>query len=245
MIEARNLTKRYGSTVAVDALSFDVRPGSVTGFLGPERVGQVHHDAADPRAGPARRRPGAHRRPPLPRAALAAARGRRAARGQGVPPGPQRPQSPGRAGGQQRDSAGPGRRGARHGRPDQRGRAAGRQVLPRHGAAPGRRRGAAGRPGGAAAGRAGERAGPRGRPLDPQPAEVAGRAGPHRVRVQPPDQRDGADRRPAGGDRPGPAARGHDRRRAVGRVGVAGGRVLPAHQRSGRVPRSTTKEATS
>ena len=27
MIEARNLTKRYGPTVAVDALSFDVRPG--------------------------------------------------------------------------------------------------------------------------------------------------------------------------------------------------------------------------
>jgi DNA-binding NarL/FixJ family response regulator len=26
MIEARGLTKRYGSTVAVDALSFDVRP---------------------------------------------------------------------------------------------------------------------------------------------------------------------------------------------------------------------------
>ena len=32
MIEARNLTRRYGRTVAVDALSFDVRPGSVTGF---------------------------------------------------------------------------------------------------------------------------------------------------------------------------------------------------------------------
>jgi ABC-2 type transport system ATP-binding protein len=56
MIEARDLTKRYGPTVAVDALSFDVRAGSVTGFL---------------------------------------------------------PQSPGRAGRQQRDSAGQGRRGAR------------------------------------------------------------------------------------------------------------------------------------
>ena len=35
MIEARGLVKRYGSTTAVDNLSFDVRPGTVTGFLGP------------------------------------------------------------------------------------------------------------------------------------------------------------------------------------------------------------------
>ena len=33
MIEVRDLTKRYGPTVAVDALSFDLRPGVVTGFL--------------------------------------------------------------------------------------------------------------------------------------------------------------------------------------------------------------------
>ena len=35
MIEAIGLTKRYGPTVAVEALSFEVRPGVVTGFLGP------------------------------------------------------------------------------------------------------------------------------------------------------------------------------------------------------------------
>ena len=40
MIEARGLTKRYGRTVAVDRLSFDVRPGSVTGFLGPNGSGK-------------------------------------------------------------------------------------------------------------------------------------------------------------------------------------------------------------
>lgn len=41
MIEARNLTKRYGSTLAVDDLSFDIRPGIVTGFLGPNGAGKT------------------------------------------------------------------------------------------------------------------------------------------------------------------------------------------------------------
>jgi ABC-2 type transport system ATP-binding protein len=40
MIEVRDLTKRYGSTLAVDTLSFDVRPGMVTGFLGPNGSGK-------------------------------------------------------------------------------------------------------------------------------------------------------------------------------------------------------------
>jgi hypothetical protein len=35
LIEARGLTKRYGSTTAVEDLSFEVLPGRVTGFLGP------------------------------------------------------------------------------------------------------------------------------------------------------------------------------------------------------------------
>jgi ABC-2 type transport system ATP-binding protein len=41
VIEAHNLTKRYGSTLAVDDLSFDVRPGTVTGFLGPNGAGKT------------------------------------------------------------------------------------------------------------------------------------------------------------------------------------------------------------
>jgi ABC-2 type transport system ATP-binding protein len=35
MIDATNLTKRYGEKTAVDDLTFTVRPGIVTGFLGP------------------------------------------------------------------------------------------------------------------------------------------------------------------------------------------------------------------
>jgi ABC-2 type transport system ATP-binding protein len=40
MIEVEGLTKRYGSTLAVDQLSFDVSPGVVTGFLGPNGSGK-------------------------------------------------------------------------------------------------------------------------------------------------------------------------------------------------------------
>ncbi|HEY7430339.1 MAG TPA: ATP-binding cassette domain-containing protein [Streptosporangiaceae bacterium] len=40
MIEARDLTKRYGNKLAVDHLSFRVEPGRVTGFLGPNGAGK-------------------------------------------------------------------------------------------------------------------------------------------------------------------------------------------------------------
>lgn len=40
MLTVRHLTKRYGETVAVDDLSFEVPPGRVTGFLGPNGAGK-------------------------------------------------------------------------------------------------------------------------------------------------------------------------------------------------------------
>ncbi|MDD9205547.1 ATP-binding cassette domain-containing protein, partial [Georgenia sp. 10Sc9-8] len=40
MIEAHDLTKRYGDKLAVDHISFTVSPGSVTGFLGPNGAGK-------------------------------------------------------------------------------------------------------------------------------------------------------------------------------------------------------------
>ena len=40
MIEVRGLTKRYGANLAVDNLTFAVRPGQVTAFLGPNGAGK-------------------------------------------------------------------------------------------------------------------------------------------------------------------------------------------------------------
>ncbi|AOR33145.1 multidrug ABC transporter ATP-binding protein [Streptomyces fodineus] len=40
MIEAQQLTKRYGEKTAVDGLDFTVKPGTVTGFLGPNGAGK-------------------------------------------------------------------------------------------------------------------------------------------------------------------------------------------------------------
>ncbi|OGK09823.1 MAG: hypothetical protein A2Y63_04770 [Candidatus Riflebacteria bacterium RBG_13_59_9] len=41
MIKVENLTKRFGSTVAVDDVSFIVKPGEVVGFLGPNGAGKT------------------------------------------------------------------------------------------------------------------------------------------------------------------------------------------------------------
>jgi ABC-2 type transport system ATP-binding protein len=41
MIAVEGLTKRYGKTLAVDDLSFEIQPGAVTGFLGPNGAGKT------------------------------------------------------------------------------------------------------------------------------------------------------------------------------------------------------------
>ena len=41
MLNIDHLTKRYGPVTAVDGLSFEVRPGRVTGFLGPNGAGKT------------------------------------------------------------------------------------------------------------------------------------------------------------------------------------------------------------
>ena len=40
MIEVKNVTKKYGSHIAVDNISFDVKDGEVVGFLGPNGAGK-------------------------------------------------------------------------------------------------------------------------------------------------------------------------------------------------------------
>jgi ABC-2 type transport system ATP-binding protein len=40
MIDVTGITKRYGNTLAVDDLSFEVKPGQITGFLGPNGSGK-------------------------------------------------------------------------------------------------------------------------------------------------------------------------------------------------------------
>ncbi|SCL72000.1 ABC transporter ATP-binding protein [Micromonospora chersina] len=40
MIDVTGLSKRYGDKLAVDSLTFQVRPGTVTGFLGPNGAGK-------------------------------------------------------------------------------------------------------------------------------------------------------------------------------------------------------------
>ena len=233
MIEARGLTKRYGDTLAVDGLSFDVaaRPGH--GLPRSQRVGQVHHHAHGDGARPARRRERHGRRPPLPRPAVAAPRGRWTARVQGRAPRTQRLQPSVGVGPDQRHRPRARRRAARAGGAGRGGAQASREVLAGHDPAARHRRGTPRRSRGAAVRRAHQRARSRGHPVGADAAQAPGGGGAGGVRVEPSHERDGAHRRSPRRDRPGQA----HRRPARGR------RSWPRARghRSGCGPRSPTR----
>ena len=85
LIEVENLTKRFRKTVAVDDLSFKIREGAITGFLGPERRGEDDDAARDPRPRSPDRRQGDRHGAALPSARVADAAGRGGARGDRLP----------------------------------------------------------------------------------------------------------------------------------------------------------------
>ena len=91
MIEARELTKRYGDTAAVHFLSFTIAPGTVTGFLGPNGAGKsttmrMIMGLDRPTSGTVTVNGKPHPAAPCP-----ATRGRRPAGGKRRAPRPQRP----------------------------------------------------------------------------------------------------------------------------------------------------------
>jgi hypothetical protein len=65
MIEAQDLSKRYGDRLAVDNLSFTVKPEPITRVHRPERRRGGHRDAADPEPGPVDQRHGHRGRQPV------------------------------------------------------------------------------------------------------------------------------------------------------------------------------------
>ena len=41
MIQIKNLTKKYGSTVALDRLDLEIHPGEIIGLFGPNGAGKT------------------------------------------------------------------------------------------------------------------------------------------------------------------------------------------------------------
>ena len=94
MIEVNDVTRRYGDTLAVDHLSFTVKPGIVTGFLGPNGAGKTTTmrmilGLDTPSSGAGHRQ-----RPPYREHPGADARGWRAAGREGGERRPHRPPAP-------------------------------------------------------------------------------------------------------------------------------------------------------
>ena len=211
MIEARALTKRYGDKVAVDALTFTVRPGIVTGFLGPNGAGKsttmrMILGLDRPTAGSVTVNGRRYVEQAAPLHEVGGAAGGQ--RGPHLPLGVQPPARPGR------DAPHPGARvdevidlvGLRRGRPQ-----AGRRVLPRHGPAARYRLRAARRPADVILDEPVNGLDPEGIRWVRDLLKGAGGGRADGLRLEPPDERDGADRRARDRRRP----RSADRRHAV------------------------------
>ena len=214
-IEATNLTKRYGENLAVDDLTFEVKPGCVTGFLGPNGAGKSttmrmimgldspdggsvavnghrYHELKSPlrQVGALlEARPSTRVAVPMPTSGCWRAPIRSHARGSTrYSNWSAWPQSP----------------------------AAGGSVLAGHEPAPRHRRRSARRSGRIDVRRAGERAGHRRDPLGSPASANPCLGGPSRLRLEPPHERDGRDGRPRGRHREGPAHRPDAHRRVYG-----------------------------
>ena len=233
MIEVENLSKRYGNKLAVDGLSFVVQPGIVTGFLGPNGAGKsttmrMIAGLDEPTGGRVVVNGGDYRTAAAPMAELGVLLEAKAVHTVAFGT-----QSSARPGADQRHQFAPGGRGDRHGRTARGGREAGRRLLAGNGSAVGRGVGLAGQSADRGAGRTRQRTGPGGGQVDANHAQELGRGRTHGIRLLPPDERDGPDRNPFGGDRSGTADRRHHCRR-VRRRG------LPAFASRSERPRPRT-----
>ena len=236
-IVVSGLRKRFGATVALDGMSFTVRPGQVTGFVGPNGAGKsttmrviLGLDAAD--AGRALIGGQPYRRPARVRCATS---DRCWTRPRCSRAGPPATTCCGWPAPRACPPAGSTRCSSRSGWPRSARRRAGgyslgmRQRL-------GHRRRAARRPAGADAGRAVQRHGPRGHHLDARLPAVAGRAGPGRAGLQPPDERAAGHRRPPGRRRPRPGHRRRERRASCSRRRPAAGSPCARRRRRPNSP---------
>src|SRR6266511_4105051 len=194
----------------------------------PERRRQDHHDADHPGPVHPHLGHGARRRQPLPGGNPPIAPGRRAAGRERRTPRRHRIQPPAVDRAEQRYRAPQGHGGTRADRARRGSAPAHRELLARHEAAARHRHGAARRPCRPDVLRTGGRPGHRQQPLDPPAVKVTGGGSPYRLRLQPPDERDGTARRPPAHHRPWQA----DRRHAHGPVR----RVQYPRRRASAVP---------
>ncbi len=216
-VELTDVTKRFGTMVAVDRLNLSVEPGEFLSLLGPSRMRQDHDPAHAGRLRAARR--GFHPHQRRVRAGNSAVQARRQHRLPGiraVPAHDRRRERRLRPAPEARPQVGdrqPGQRGPRHGEDDQAGRAPAAADVGWSAAARCRRSSPGQPPERAAARRAARRARPQAARRDADRAEAAAEPARHHVRLRDP--------RPGRGDEHEQPHRHHARRshRAARRSG--------------------------